>query len=399
MKIFDKIQQVEKLSPGLKSLYLHQVIRGVGVGLIGMFGPIFLYVLSGSIEFVLIFFGLIYLSSLLFIPLWAKILKFFSLHIFMFAGIVFLIIYFILFYFLAEAGGVIMWLVVLLILVTTLERVFYWVPYHVDFVRFVDKHHKGRQLSFLGIVISIISIFIPIFSAFIIAKFGFSVLFILAAVLVVVSLVPLYFIPHTRESYSFGYFETFKKLFSKKHLKTNLSYVADGFQSTIGAIFWPIFIFLILKGEYLEIGLISAAVVLVTCILRYIIGEATDRFDKKKLIKTGNIFYSLGWIFKALSVSGWHIFFVGIYHDFTSIIVRTPFDTLMYEIAADEGHYVDEFTVLREMALRIGRVILLILALILLNFMSIAWIFVLGAMVSLLMNLINKEEFYLASHK
>ena len=66
----------------------------------------------------------------------------------------------------------------------------------------------------------------------------------------------------------------------------------------------------------------------------------------------------------------------------------TPFDTLVYEISADEGHYIDEFTVLREMALTFGRVITLAVVAFLLLFVSLEWTFIIAAGASLLLNAI-----------
>lgn len=397
LNIFSKIQKVEKLSAGLKNLYLNKIVRDVAGNLIGMFGVIFIYVISKSFIFAIIFWLATNLLYFLFSPLLVKLLKYKSLNFFMLLGTGVLIMYYFALYFLDQANKIQMSLIVLAIILLVFSRVLYWIPYHVDFARFVNKHHRGRQLSFLAIVISLLGVVLPIFSAFIISKFGFSVLFIMAILIFIVSIFPIFFIPHTREEYKFGYFETYKKLFGKEHLKTNLAYMSDGFQDYIGALIWPIFIFILLDGKYVEVGLISAGIILASCIIRYLVGEATDRFDKKKLMRAGSLLYGLGWIFKAIIESGLHIFLVGIYHNFTGILMRTPFDVLMYEIAADEGHYVDEFTVLREMALTIGRIVMMILAIILLSQdMSVVWIFILGAVVSVFINLISKEEFYLA---
>ncbi len=394
MSLFSKLKKVEHLSPRLKNLYLHKVTRDVGMSLVGMFGPIFLYIISHDLKVVLFYHGLICLFYFLLAPLWARLLKFFSMHILMAIGQVFLIFDFAALYFLAEAGRIVWPLVALSIGCSIFYRLFYWVPYHVDFAHFVSRHHRGRQLSLLAIFVSLMGIVLPILSAFLIIKFGFPALFLVSALIVSLSFFPLFFIPHVKENYTFGFFESFKKLLAQQHFKSNLAYAADGFQDYLGGIIWPIFIFEILKGKYFEVGLVSAAIILVSCFLRYSIGEAVDRFDKNKIMKTGSLFYSLGWLLKALVTSGWHIFFVGVYHDFTSVIMRTPFDVLMYEIAADEGHYVDEFTILREMALNVGRILMIVLAFVLvIQGVSIVWLFGLGAIVSLLINLVSKEEF------
>jgi hypothetical protein len=101
----------------------------------------------------------------------------------------------------------------------------------------------------------------------------------------------------------------------------------------------------------------------------------------------------LGWIFKALSSTALHVFLAGTYHDFVMIFLKTPFDATTYEIAADQGHYVDEFSVVREISIHFGRSLMFLLALLLLNYFSIIWIFIIGGIISLFLNLITKEEF------
>ena len=144
MSLFSKIQKVEKLSPRLRNLYLHKIVRDIGFSLVGMFGPIFLYVISGSFEFVLIFFGLVYFLSFLFLPLLAKVLKYYSMHFLMAVGNLFYIFYFVCLYFLAQQGSIVWALVWVIIFLRLVVATTYWVPYHIDLARFVNKHHRDR---------------------------------------------------------------------------------------------------------------------------------------------------------------------------------------------------------------------------------------------------------------
>jgi len=68
------------------------------------------------------------------------------------------------------------------------------------------------------------------------------------------------------------------------------------------------------------------------------------------------------------------------------------FDTLTYEIAADQGHYVDEFTVLREMAINLGRSIMVVLIILISLYFAIQWIFVLAAMATIIFNLLEQRD-------
>ena len=105
--------------------------------------------------------------------------------------------------------------------------------------------------------------------------------------------------------------------------------------------------------------------------------------------KERDFFYAIGWIIKIFVATSFQIFIVSTYHNLTAIFRRIPFDTLMYEKAADWGHYVDEYTVLRELALNIGRVLMMIITAILVYFFGITAAFVLAAIMSLFINILE----------
>ena len=75
-----------------------------------------------------------------------------------------------------------------------------------------------------------------------------------------------------------------------------------------------------------------------------------------------------------------------------NIFTKTPFDALTYEKAADQGHYVDEYTVIHEMAIQYGKVLMLLFVLFLTLFFNIEWTFILAALASLAMNFLATEE-------
>jgi MFS family permease len=396
MKKLFKINLNETLPPKLRSLYYSRILRDVGAGLVGIFGPIFLYQISGSIVYVLWTYFFTFLICVLVYPALAKMIKFASLHVWMIVGTVSVALMFFSFYVMQLRPDWLVWATFFFVLFGLGSRIIYWVPYHVDFVRFMDKHHGGKEVSLLSIFISLFGVLLPIFSAFIIERFGFEVLFVICIFVILLSIFPALTIAPTRAEYEFGYKETYRKLFSKKHIKTNVAFMADGFQGAIGSLVWSIFIFSILEGKFMQVGLVSAAIVLATCILNYLTGNYIDKFTKRKknVIWWGTILYAAGWVLKAMVATAWQVFFVGAYHNFVSVLMRTPFDTLMYEIAADRGHYVDEFTVMREMALYLGRLLMVVIALLVLNSLGFVWMFVIGAIMSLFMNFLSKEEFH-----
>ena len=130
----------------------------------------------------------------------------------------------------------------------------------------------------------------------------------------------------------------------------------------------------------------------VTVGLQFAAGKFTDKFNKKQMLKFGTIFYSVGWIVKIFIATAFHIFVASAYHSLTRIFITTPFDALTYELAADQGQYVDEFTVIREMSIHIGRIIMCLLIFLSLSFLSLQWTFILAAMSALFFNFLTEED-------
>lgn len=396
-KIFPHNQSVEtivdgfkhtKLSGALSWLYANRLFQEIAGGLIGIFFPILLYKAFG---FSLYHVGLYYLASwlmwVLIVPLGAMAMTKIGMKTSLILSVCFGWAWY---YFVREFeinGAVI--LLIISIIAINLDRFFYWVPYHTDFAKFTDRRTRAKQMSFLIAMSSLVSIFIPFISGEVIGHYGYGILFTAALIIYLVSMIPLFFIPNVKEKFSFGYFETFRELFSKKNRRLLLSYGADGVQGMVGTLIWPIFIWLLLEKNYEAVGLVSSLIVFVSMLAQLLLGDFADRHDKRKVMRLGSILSFLGWVLKMFVGTGFQIFIASTYHNFANIVMRTPFDALMYERAADSGHYVDEYTVLREIALTLGRLVMLGLALLIFFLTgSLTISFLIAGLAALLINVL-----------
>ena len=377
----------DHLSEPLRHLYAHKVFKGIATGLLGFFVPLFLFKTFGNIQAVIWYYLAMHIVTMIAYPWATKFLLKFDLKKLMIVATIFIVSYLLILN-QFKNGSVSWWLIVLAVITLTTYRLLYWTPYHTEFVTFTEKHYRGRELSVLNSIIQLVGIFLPIIAAWIVVSFGFNWLFIVVLCLHIMSAIPLIKIPEKREEYSYGYKETWRELFSKKNRGLLLAYFGDGFQGTAGYVVWPIFIFLVLQGQYMTVGIVSSFIILVTVVLQLLIGDLTDHKNKRKILKTGSWMFSLGWLIKTFIETGFQIFVVGVYHGLSEILMRTPLDTLMYDKMADNEHYIDEYTVLREMALRIGKIAVLITTLLILSFASLNWVFILVSLVALMVNFI-----------
>ena len=374
------------LSRGFVSLYCGRMIQYIGHGLIVLFIPIYLLtVYNGRIELVLLFYLIGHLTYGLFLPLGVQSLnkiglrKSLIISNFLFAG------YFVCL-FLLEYQVLAFSLLALLVLM--LSRTMFWLPYHTDLAKFTDKANRGKSISLLWATYSLLAVIIPVISGFLIGRFGYTLVFILAIIIYLISIIAYVTLPRTKERYSWGYLETFQRFFSRKNKKLVLANMANGAENAVSIIIWPIFIWQILKGNYFAVGAISSLIVLATIAIQLGIGHYTDKLDKRKMIHWGSFLYASGWLAKVFVATSFQVFIVGTYHSFTQIFKDTPFDALNYELLSDHGHFIDEYTVLKEIAVQWGKVLVLVIAIaVVLNF-SINWTFALAALASLFITLL-----------
>jgi len=178
-----------------------------------------------------------------------------------------------------------------------------------------------------------------------------------------------------------------------------LAFLGDGAESFATLIIWPIFIFELLNGDLMQVGLLSSFIVLITIVLQLSLGKTMDkRISKQKMLRWGSLMYSLGWILKIFIFTAFHVFIVGAYHSITKIFTATPYNTLNYDLSAREGHYVDEYSVIMEMMIHTGRFLMFVFGFILAGFVGLNWMFVIAAFSALLLNLISSDDMDFRKH-
>lgn len=381
-----------KLSKRFLSLYASKSIIRIAGGLFGVFLPVFLYeFFDRNIQLVSWWYIAGSLLFFIFMAPGAMFMSSFGFKKSLKIGSILGALFFVSLFFARDVG---IWVFVLLSVATlVLHRIFHWIPYHVDFAKFTDNKDRGKEIGLLAATTNTIGIFAPLVAGFILGQFGFSTLFAVAVVIYLISIIPLFSIPRTHEEFSWGYIETWKQFFAKKRRKIIVAHIADGAEQSIGLVIWPIFIFELLKGNYLQVGAVAALVTGATIVLQLLVGKYTDNKNlRSKLLKYGSTLYATGWILKIFVGTAFHIFIADSYHRFMKIFMRLPFDALTYESTADNGHFVDELTVLNESALHVGKVLMLIAVIVLSFYFSLNMTFILAAIASISLNFIRTQR-------
>lgn len=381
-----------KVSPDLTYLYISRTIVFFSNGFFTIFLPIFLYITFGyNIIYTLLFYLVGAILYMIPLPYTTKKIEKFNLKGSLYIATIANILFFLTLSVLVPSN---IWpMVIIAQLCATTFRLLYWLPYHTAFTKFSDQNNRMREVSVFTATMHVTAAISPLIAGIILSAASYQILFIIGIVIYALSMIPLLTLADVHEKYTWTYAETWKNLCAKKYRPAMIAYCADGAESAVGLVIWPIFIFNLLDGNYMSIGIISAATISITVLLELTIGKYADTvIDKRKILKVNSFFYAAGWILKLFIITGLQIFLVDAYHKITKALSRNSFDAITYDISADQGHFVDEFTVLKEIALNIGRITLYISAIILVTFVNLQWTFLLAAFATLFVNMIRLQK-------
>lgn len=384
----------QRRDTGFMQLFISKrLIHGAAAALAGIFVPIFLYETSGNSFFVVggYYALLSLLYALLLVPSmtitnWLGFSKTLVL-----SGVCSIITYIFLFMLTPENILMLMWPLAASIVAF---RLFHWVPFHTDFALFTTAGKRGKQVSLSFAAIAFMGAIGPIAAGFIVANAGYTALFGTIIVLLIAATISYAYVPETPTHFDWSWKETWRQFKYKKNRGLMVGEFANGAETIVNIIVWPIFLYEILNGDLFSIGALSTIIVGVTIILQLILGRYLDKQgkDKTKTLRIGSFLYAIGWIFKIFVLSAAQVFFVGLYHNIVRIFSHTPFSAIIYDMSADQGSLVDEYTVIREMANHLGRASALLITAILTLFIPIGWTFFIAVGASLALNMVYTAQ-------
>jgi len=342
------------LKKEINEIFLVHSIDGFVNSLFGIFVPIYLLTLGFSVSQVLIYYILKYLAVSAFFFLVGYISNRLGLKHTMLARLPFFLLFLILLYFLSS----IYIPLIMIILLHAFYEAMYWMPLHSLFARSAKHYEMGSQVGKLSSLPKIAHIIAPLIGGSITVFFGFGTLFLVSMVLLATSIVPLFYTPEIKPHVKFSMREV--KDIVKKHIKYFLGlgfqYISDSAEIVI----WPIFVFLTLRS-LLSIGMIGSLLAAGGILFTLLVGKLSDKVNKKFLIRMGAGLMALIYFFRFFVSTEASIYLLTILAGFFIVLLFVPFDSIIYNIAKKSN--IDEFIIIREIFVTIGRISLLIIAL------------------------------------
>lgn len=373
-----------RLASEVKELYSSVMILDFAISAVNIFEPVFLYLIfiekygiSTTLKFILAFYFAVYIIYFFCIPLGAKFAKKFGYE----HAIATSSIFTILFYWSLFNAAHWPWLIGVAVLMYVAQKTLYWPAYHSDFARHAANGEQGREISNLMVMLSAVYIIGPIVGGLILKFYGFGALFILVAILIVVSNIPMLITKEEFVPSPFSYKDAMRRVFSRENRRKLLAHLGFG-EELIYLVIWPVFIYVVVN-DFLELGFLTAISIAVTMAVYLFIGRLADKKDRRVMLRFGAIFNFFGWLFRLMARGITGVFLIDSYSRISKQIIVVPFVAQTYEQAQDSS--VMNTIVFFEMALVLGKIVAIIGALILLQFFVPGWnvLFILGGVMTL----------------
>ncbi len=384
-----------KISYQVRELYISSAMINLAVAMVAIFEPIYLYKSGFSLEWVLYFYLAVYGLYILILPLGAKFARRFGYEKAIILSTPFLALYYIFLYLIYYDIA----FVYPAVLSFVLQKAFYWPGYHADFARFGRSSERGREVSNITAIITIVSIAGPFLGGALIAIFGFKVLFIVSTAIILTSNISLLLTPEKFTSKPFSYFRTYRRLFYKENRRNFFGFLGFG-EEFLSMIIWPIFIFT-LVSNFFSIGSIVALSTLATTIILLFVGRMVDgdSNERHSILKIGAVFKSASWFVALLAKGVMGVFLVDSLARITKNVVIVPMMAMTYDHANETS--VMKTIVFFEMSLVVGKILSMLISLIVLRFVpgSFPALFVLGGSMSILYSLIKYEAIKLSESR
>ena len=364
------IHRIFRIKKQLGEIFLNQVILSFAISLIAVFVPLYLLDMGFTLHAAFFFFILHELSWVFFTPITVQVAYRIGAKQTLSLGIGLIIAFFSLLLFAAQFSPPSVFLIAIL---GGLAFNLYWSPLNTEFVKNIDKIYESQEIGESMAFPKIAVMISPFIGGVILTMLGFNLLFSIAVILMIISLIPFFFI----KNYRIPKKKKPKKSWLRKNKGLAISMLLKGIYMS-GSIIWPIYIFLLLS-QTLPVGIAASMEGIAIAFFTLFAGWMGVKVSKRNFLMFGLFLYIITWSLRALVSTPLEIyiisFFIGVAWSFYAIPVFANFS----DYARRENILKD--CAERESILHFGKALPLI-ALFLLP-ISIQMIFVIVAIISL----------------
>lgn len=279
--------------------------------------------------------------------------------------------------------------VLLAVLIEGVQINYFWSSYYYSLSRNSDHRRVGSNLGVINFLLNVVTMISPALGGVIIAGLGYSNLFLLGLVLIVIALIFTILMDNVkvRDKISWQEFSTWMSEpgFRRLGLTFAGQYVNNGM-----LLMWPLYIFILL-GTSTKVGLLYSSSLLLAMIISYVVGNAIDKHKSRKPFVVSAGVLSFFWIIRSFITGFWSIVLVNTFDRITSSFHWLFFDRVW--VVRGKGREGLSYFTYRQMITSAAAIVFWSAVFFLFYFFGEAWVslFVIAA-VGVLLTLLVKEH-------
>lgn len=236
-------------------------------------------------------------------------------------------------------------------------RALYFAPYEIERSEANKTVFRGRM--FWEVLLALFPAFVG--ATFLMEPYAPLRLLFGAAALTGISVLPLFLLKNIHENFSFSYVGTFRQLFGLRIRRIlGLSFL-EGVQGAALFLLWPLAVFLILGFSYAILGIVLTITLLSLLLTKGLLHHYLLPL-KEFSTPTQVVLAVSGWFGRLAAGTPIAIVVADVYAYTTRSDRGTLHDPFTFEQTADNASYIDEYTVLKEIALAMGRIACVVIA-------------------------------------
>ena len=317
---------------GLSGIYINTAVRDLAFNLMGIFVPIYIFEISGSIASVFLYYFLIeffvVLTTIPIAKLISRVGPDISILLSNITRSVFLI-----FLTLAQSSKILFWSATFFEAVTV---PLYWLPYHSAFSSQSKRGKLSKQIAKLSNITRIVTISAPLIGGLIAQTMGLDVLFPIGILLLIASSLPIFLDEYDRKETAAPVQEISEKMTKPKNRKLFLGLFFEGLHLPLNSIGWPIILYAVIPNFEKIGGLTTLSSI--ACFFTVIwLAKKINHFNIK-VFASGNMARVFVWIARGLSLKNPLIIALSDpIFNISSVFFGLPYTILTYDLGKKEG--------------------------------------------------------------
>lgn len=321
-----------RLQSAVRDLYVATTIQNFALAMVAVFEPVYLYQSGYRLATICLFYAGVYALYVLLLPLGVK----FSLRFGYEKGMVVGSLLWVALYVLLALSVASPWLLAAAVAVYAVQKAFYWPGFHADFAQYSVDEEQGRELgsiSFLQMTAAVVG---PAVGGIILVTAGFTTLFTVVAMLLLVSNTPYLRRPERFEPEAMRYGELWRQLCARANRRWTLASLGYG-EELVALVLWPIAMAIVLSQNSVALGGLMAGAALVTAISAPILGKLSDQVSPRRILGGSTWLYLFSWLLRPLALSPLGVLAADTVSRVSKNGIGVAYSLVLYQRARDDG--------------------------------------------------------------